>query len=52
VSPDIEVDNLPHESFNGRDRQLETALEWLRRKLEAEPVQPLRRGTIPALPAQ
>ncbi|MCX7555597.1 S41 family peptidase [Xanthomonadaceae bacterium JHOS43] len=52
VGPDIEVDNLPHESFNGRDRQLETALEWLRRKLEAEPVQPLRRGTIPALPAQ
>lgn len=50
VSPDIEVDNLPHESFNGRDRQLEAALEWLRRKLEAEPVQPLRRGTIPALP--
>ena len=31
VSPDIEVDNLPHESFNGRDRQLETALDWLRR---------------------
>jgi len=51
VSPDIEVDNLPHESFNGRDRQLETALDWLRRKLEAEPVQPLQRGTIPALPA-
>lgn len=38
VSPDIEVENLPFESFNGRDRQLETALDYLDRKLKAEPI--------------
>ena len=51
VVPDIVVDNLPHESFNGIDRQMDAALDWLRRKLDAEPVQPLRRGAIPPLPA-
>ena len=52
VSPDIEVDNLPHESFRGVDRQLDTAIEWLQRKLEAEPVPALRRGPIPPLPSR
>lgn len=50
VSPDIEVDNLPHESFNGADRQLDTAINWLQQKLDDQPIQPLRRGPIPALP--
>ncbi|HET9047585.1 MAG TPA: S41 family peptidase [Chiayiivirga sp.] len=50
VSPDVEVDNLPHESFKGVDRQLDTAIDWLQRKLDAEPVKPLRAGVIPALP--
>ena len=27
--PDIEVDNLPHETFNGRDAQLEAAVQHL-----------------------
>lgn len=52
VAPDIEVDNLPHETFNGADRQLDTAIQWLARKLEAEPVKPLRRGAIPPLPTR
>lgn len=38
VSPDIEVDNLPHATFNGADAQLEAALELLRGRIEAEPV--------------
>jgi len=50
VSPDVEVDNLPHESFNGSDRQLDTAINWLRRKLDSDPVRPLQRGVIPPLP--
>jgi len=50
VSPDVEVDNLPHESFKGVDRQLDTAIDWLQRKLQAEPVRPLRAGAIPPLP--
>ncbi|MGE4360073.1 MAG: S41 family peptidase, partial [Lysobacteraceae bacterium] len=49
VAPDIEVDNLPHESFNGSDRQLDAAIQWLTRKLEADPVKPLRRGAIAPL---
>ncbi|AVP98527.1 peptidase S41 [Ahniella affigens] len=38
VSPDMPVENLPFESFNGRDRQLEAALDYLDRKLKAEPI--------------
>ncbi len=52
VTPDIEIDNLPHESFKGGDRQLDVAVQWLQRKLEAEPVRPLRRAVIPPLPAR
>ncbi len=29
VTPDIEVENPPHETFNGADRQLETAIKTL-----------------------
>lgn len=38
VDPDIVVDNLPHETFEGRDAQLEAAIEYLQRKLVEEPV--------------
>jgi C-terminal processing protease CtpA/Prc len=34
VTPDVEVDNLPYETFNGRDRQLEVALELLPQEIE------------------
>jgi tricorn protease len=37
VIPDIVVDNLPHETFNGRDRQLEAAIAHLREKIAADP---------------
>jgi tricorn protease len=37
VEPDIEVDNLPHETFLGRDRQLETAVEYLLKRIQEEP---------------
>lgn len=40
VSPDIEVDNLPHATFNGHDAQLEAALELLKKKMKDEPIQP------------
>jgi tricorn protease len=30
---------LPHETFKGRDAQLEKAIEYLKEKLEKEPVQ-------------
>jgi tricorn protease len=37
VVPDIEVDNLPHESFNGRDRQLEAAVAHLQALIAEDP---------------
>jgi tricorn protease len=51
VKPDIEVVNPPKETFQGRDRQLETALKLLQEKLAKEPVKPLKPQAIPALPA-
>jgi hypothetical protein len=53
VGPDIEVENLPFESFNGRDRQLEAALDYLDQKLKAEPVlaPPTQKIPAPGTPA-
>lgn len=47
VEPDIVVDNLPHETFAGRDRQLEAAIDFLKGKMAAEPVAPLTRPAFP-----
>jgi len=38
VDPDIVVDNDPHETFTGTDRQLERAISELKKWLEEEPV--------------
>jgi len=37
VEPDIEVDNLPHATFNGKDAQLEKAIEYLQDLMAKEP---------------
>ncbi len=37
VEPDIVVDNLPHETFLGRDRQLETAITRLDELIREDP---------------
>ncbi|MDB5748891.1 MAG: peptidase [Massilia sp.] len=52
VTPDVEVDNLPHETFKGRDRQLEVALELLEKKLKEQPVKQWKPAAIPALKRQ
>jgi tricorn protease len=54
VSPDVEVDNLPRESYAGRDRQLETALAMLKETLAASPVvqPPAQRIPPPDQPGQ
>jgi len=39
VDPDIVVDNEPHVTFNGEDAQLKAAVEYLRQKIAAEPVE-------------
>ena len=35
--PDIEVDNLPHETFNGKDAQLDAAIKLLQEKIAEDP---------------
>ena len=35
--PDIEVDNLPHSTFNGNDAQLEAAIQFLRDRIAEDP---------------
>ncbi len=35
--PDIELDNLPHETFNGKDAQLDAAIKLLLEKIAANP---------------
>jgi tricorn protease len=47
VDPDIEVDNLPHESYGGRDRQLEAAIEQLLQRLRESPVEQPAAQPIP-----
>ncbi len=37
VVPDIEVDNLPHATFNGEDAQLDAAIQHLLQKIEEDP---------------
>ncbi len=38
VEPHIVVDNLPHQTFLGRDAQLEAAIEFLQKKIAEEPI--------------
>jgi tricorn protease len=42
ISPDIEVDNLPHATFNGQDAQLQAAITLLKKKIKKDPVKPLK----------
>ena len=43
VKPDIEVDNLPHETFMGKDAQLEAAISFLKNKISQSPKKKLMR---------
>jgi len=38
VDPDIVIDNDPHETFTGKDQQLERAIEELKKWIEKEPI--------------
>ncbi|HTR28571.1 MAG TPA: S41 family peptidase [Puia sp.] len=38
VDPDIVVDNLPHATWLGKDAQLDAAIDYLKKKIAAEPV--------------
>jgi tricorn protease len=43
--PDIVVDNLPHETFNGKDAQLDAAIKLLKEKIKEDP------RDVPPVPA-
>ena len=47
VEPDIQIDNLPHATFNGSDAQLDKAIQFLLEKLEKEPVEIPQRPDFP-----
>jgi tricorn protease len=49
VTPDVEVDNLPHETFTGRDRQLEVAIDLLQKKMKEQPMLPYKATAIPPI---
>ncbi|CAN5820815.1 S41 family peptidase [soil metagenome] len=38
VDPDIVVDNLPHETFKGKDAQLEAAIRYLEEEIRTKPI--------------
>ena len=38
VDPDMVVDNLPHETFKGRDAQLEAAIRFLEEEIKKKPI--------------
>lgn len=37
VDPDLVVDNLPHETFNGKDAQLDAAISYLEQQISENP---------------
>jgi tricorn protease len=47
VSPDIEVINLPQETYNGRDAQLERAVNYLQEKIRSKPIPEFKAQPIP-----
>ncbi|MES2037283.1 MAG: S41 family peptidase [Pseudomonadota bacterium] len=49
VVPDVEVENLPHATFNGKDQQLEAAIQLLEKKLKEQPIKALVPQVIPPL---
>jgi len=47
INPTIEVDNLPHATFNGDDAQLEAAIKYLQQKIEQEPIPEMKAKPFP-----
>ena len=39
VEPDITVDNLPYETYKGKDAQLEAAVDYLKKEIKAHPAE-------------
>ncbi len=52
VSPDIKVDNLPGQVIAGKDKQLDTAIDYIMKKLKEHPMNiPKSPADMPAYPS-
>ena len=47
VKPDVEIDNPPRATFQGRDAQLEAAIAHLQKRIKEQPVTPVVPGPYP-----
>ncbi len=47
VVPDIEVDNMPHATFEGKDAQLDAAIAHLQQLIKEKPVNPPQTPKLP-----
>jgi tricorn protease len=47
VDPDYTVDNLPFETYNGKDAQLEFAVDYLKKQIKANPAEVPQAPTHP-----
>jgi tricorn protease len=48
ITPDIEVDNLPHATFTGHDAQLSAAIKHLKKLIKKSPVKALKAKPYPS----
>jgi len=49
IGPDVEVENGPHATFEGRDAQLEAAVSLLQQEIAKDPIHPLIPKPLPPL---
>lgn len=47
VEPDIQVDNLPFETYKGKDAQLEYAIDYLQKQIKANPLPDIKTPAYP-----
>jgi tricorn protease len=47
IAPDVEVNNLPHATFNGKDAQLNAAIKHLQKLIKKKPIKPLKAKPYP-----
>ncbi|WP_115719377.1 S41 family peptidase [Gallaecimonas mangrovi] len=50
VEPNIEVDNLPHATFEGKDAQLLRGISYLEKELKDHPIKPLKADDVTKQP--
>ncbi|MFQ3206598.1 MAG: tricorn protease [Glaciecola sp.] len=49
ISPDIEVNNMPHATYKGNDAQLTKAIAYLQKKIKKQPIPKYKTKPFPAV---